>query len=390
MFSAKNLNRKGSWLLLVLIPGVIFLLVSTKPENAQALKQSMPIQVETTLVERRDLFPQLNVVGKIQSLKKIILRAETGGRIVERHFESGMSVQQNDLLLRIEDDDLKDTLQQVKARIEQENAMVKRDQRLLSLAKKNLKLQQNEVTRIQKLGDQALSSASQLGGASQQLIQLQAEEARLQFSVDSANSRIQQLEAELSQITRKIESTNIRAPFSGVINKYLIDVGDYVTPNQNLAEVVSRELEMKATISASVDEDLKLGQELSLMVSGHTYIGHLRSMQHEADVKTNTRQFNILLNSQELRSGEIATVDIPLRKHTQAIVVPVTAVLHDNGSQYLFTVQDDVVHLTAVVLGRRSGSHQVIESGVSENTTIVARDVAALSDQQKVHTRPLN
>ncbi len=390
MFSPKNLNRKGSLLLLLLIPVAIFLLVSTKPANVQPLKQSIPIQVVTTHVQRQDLQPKITVAGKIQSQKNVLMRAEIGGYILERYFESGVVVQENDLFLQIDAGDLDDKLQQVNAKIEQEHAMVKRDQRLLELAKRNLKLQQNEVTRIQRLGDKALSSASQLGSANQQLIQLQAEEARLQFSVDSANSRINQLEAELNQINRKIESSKVKAPFAGVINKYLVDVGDYVIPNQNLAEIVSQKLEMSGTFSASIEDALTIGQELTLYVSGKTYTGQLESLQFEPDAKTNTRQFKIRVNDVQLRPGDIASVDIPLTQQINALVVPVTAVLHDNGSQYLFTLIDDTIHKVAVELGRRSGSLQIINSGVNANAIIVARDVAALSDEQKVRSKLTN
>jgi hypothetical protein len=62
----------------------------------------------------------------------------------------------------------------------------------------------------------------------------------------------------------------------------------------------------------------------------------------------------------------------------------VTAVLYDDGRTYVFRVDGDVLAMQAVVPGRRVDGLQVIRDGIAAADSIVVRDVAALSDGQKV------
>ncbi len=370
--------------MLLLVPAIVVLIVATKPENEQPLKRIAPAQIEAVNIVQQDLDPTLRISGRLQSQRAVTLRAEVSGKIIQRDIESGSYVEHDAVLLTIDSADLRDSKSQTEARIEQERATISRDKSLLSLAKENLNLQQREVERLEKLGLNALSSESQLGNARQQLLQLKSEVARLQFSVDSANSRIKQLGAELSQVERKLERATVRAPFAGVVNQIHVDIGDYAAINQNLIEIVSTALEMRSTISASMDDELVLGGEIKINVGEKTAIGHVRSFQLEPDPKTNTRQVVLAIDDETFQPGAIAEAEIPLKASSDVMVIPVTAVLYDGGKQYLFEIIDNVLHKRQIVLGGRSGSLQVVKSGVQPGITVVARDVAALSDQQQI------
>ncbi|MEO5574166.1 MAG: efflux RND transporter periplasmic adaptor subunit, partial [Gammaproteobacteria bacterium] len=71
----------------------------------------------------------------------------------------------------------------------------------------------------------------------------------------------------------------------------------------------------------------------------------------------------------------------PLRN---VLVVPVAAVEQDEGSAYVFTVRNGIAQRTQVKLGARVQDVQVITAGVQVGEKIVARDVAALADGERV------
>jgi hypothetical protein len=68
----------------------------------------------------------------------------------------------------------------------------------------------------------------------------------------------------------------------------------------------------------------------------------------------------------------------------QALVVPNTAVLLDEGSAYVFRVADQRLERVAVELGPRVDRQQVLAAGLQAGEAVVVRDVAALSDGQAV------
>ena len=104
----KNINVKGSLLVLVLLPVLVILLVVTKPSAEQPLKETVPARVKTTIVQTMDIHPSYVVTGKLQSHKKVNLRAEVTGKLIERYVDAGEFVEQGSILLSIDDQDLID------------------------------------------------------------------------------------------------------------------------------------------------------------------------------------------------------------------------------------------------------------------------------------------
>ena len=75
---------------------------------------------------------------------------------------------------------------------------------------------------------------------------------------------------------------------------------------------------------------------------------------------------------------------LPLRPAKDALVVPTSALLREEGGQYLFLVNDGRLERRQVVAGLRIGSRQAIREGVTAGETVVARDVEVLSDDLEV------
>ena len=67
-----------------------------------------------------------------------------------------------------------------------------------------------------------------------------------------------------------------------------------------------------------------------------------------------------------------------------ALVVPATAVLLEEGSAFVFRVQDEHLQRVEVQLGERVEQQQIITAGMEAGEQVVVRDVAALSDGQAV------
>ncbi|MFC1772875.1 hypothetical protein ACFL3A_05935, partial [Pseudomonadota bacterium] len=84
------------------------------------------------------------------------------------------------------------------------------------------------------------------------------------------------------------------------------------------------------------------------------------------------------------RSGSVAVAHLPRPPLTAALVIPVTAVLMDDGQAYVFHVRNELLERVAVDLGERVDQQQVIVAGLSTGDPVVVRDVAALSDGQAV------
>jgi RND family efflux transporter MFP subunit len=360
---------------------IVVLLVVTRPEANVEIKEPVVSRVEVTRVEQRELHPEVTFTGVLRPRQTASLRFEVSGELKVRHVEPGHQVEAGSLLLQLEDADYQDALIEASSQRSETEAIRKRDQALLGLAEENRRLAEREYERLEKLGKGSLASVSTRESSRQQLINLQGEEARLAYSLRSNRARIERQKAAQSRAQRNLQRTRLLAPFSGRVNRVMVETGDYVSANTLVAELIDTStLELQVAVSGDVVAALALGQRLQVEVDGQPVEGELVALQYDPDTQTHTHPLRIRIKEEGLIPGQLGKVKLPLRPRKDALIVPASALLRDEGKHYLFVVKDSRLVRRQVTPGIRYGNQQVILSGVDAEAILVARDVDMLSD----------
>jgi RND family efflux transporter MFP subunit len=371
--------------LLIVLAGVVVLLLLTRPEKVPELGQASAQLVAVTAVQTHDLVPYETVSGRLEPMRKAMLHFELSGQVRARRVEPGQVVETDALLLALDAGDFQDALDSAAARLQLETSNIERDRQLLKLARRNRQLQKDEVDRLETLGKDSLISRSRLDEARIKLLQLESDVAGLHTSVATAAARLALLEAKRNRAARDRLRAELHAPFAGTVNAVEVQVGDYVTPNAAVLELIDTSaLDLYVEVRGEIARALAPGQQVSVQVNGYSLEGNIVALQTDPDAVTFTHALRVRLPGASVRSGMVAQVQLPLHPLEQVVAVPVTAVLQDEGHSYVFRVIDAVLARTEVVTGRRVDTLQVVRSGLEPDEVIVVRDVAALSDGQQV------
>lgn len=371
-------------IILALVAVAVLLLVA-RPNSSPDLRQIAPPRVVVAAAAIRDLQPAETVAGRLRPARKAELSFEVAGQVSERHAEPGQHVAEGQVLLALEPGDYADALSDAEAQRVLEEAGVERDRQLLELAIESRKLQEQEVRRLKDLGKKSLASASRLDEAGRTLAQLRSDEARLRFSVETADARLRKQTAALERARRDLERTRLHAPFAGTINSVMADIGDYVSPNRIVAEIVDTgALDFYAELRGSAARGLSLGQNVPVTVDGIELDGEIIALQADPDPLTFTHAVRIRIPGDSVRSGELARTVLPLPVLHGVVIAPVTAILHEEGRSFVYREQDGVLQRVPVQTGERVDNWIVVREGLAGGETIVVRDVAALSDGQSV------
>lgn len=380
--------KKPRKYIIILTLGIILAvgsLYGTRPVKRPQLREVPPTRIIVAPVRTMDLYPVEKVTGHLQPAHKAALQFEVAGQIEERVVEPGQRVKAGALLLRLQNTDYADVLVEARARLQQEQAGIERDRRLLKLAIEERTLQAKEVKRLERLGRESLASRSRYGEVQQRLLQLERDEARLRYSVETAEARRQIYQAAVRRAQRNLARTELKAPFDGLVNAVFLQSGDYVAPNQPAVELLQVvRLDLYAEVSGTVAADLALGQQIEVVAEQKTLQGVIQSLQSDPDPLTHTYGVRIRVDGAGLLPGTLAQATLALHTLDDVSVVPVQAVLREDGGAFVFTVNENTLQRVAVTLGRREGDSQVVRSGVGAGDRIAARDVAALSDGQRV------
>ncbi len=382
----KKISPKYSVIALAIVMVAAWLLVATKPEPEARLKERAPMRVVVTEVVAEDFRPTVEVSGHLRPARTARPRFQVSGVVVERRVDAGMAVAAGEALLRLDEGDYRDAVAEARARLRQEEAALERDRRLLELARSNRELQEREVARQERLGDQSLASRATLDGARQKLFQLETEEARLRYSVETAGPRLELLRAALRKAERNLERTVLRAPFDAVVDSVVLEVGDPAGPGQPALELVDlTALDLQVEVTGETAAALKLGQTVSVVAGGRHLEGRVAAISPAPAEATFTHRVRVrLAGAGGLLPGTVARVLFPLEVLEQVALVPAAAVVRDDGQAWAFVVRGERLERRELILGPRDGARQVVLSGLAPGEQVVARDAAALTEEVTV------
>lgn len=366
---------------------IVWLLIVTKPEPQATLAQIAAVKVALVSAEKRMVQPYETITGRLQPIKTAQLRFEVSGKMVSRNIEPGVFVTKGTMLMKLDSSDYQDQFQQAKAELIIETKSVSRDKDLLSFAQNNLQLQQQEEQRLVKLVKRNLIAQSVLDSTRQRVFDLQAEVARLEYSVATNTARVSMKQAQHDLAERNLLRTNLTAPFDGVVNEVFFNQGDYVNANDIAVSLVdTSQFDVQLDLRGEVIAGLSLGQIVEVQINNSKYEGEIVALQFDPDIDTNTHQVRVRVANEHAQSGILATVYMPLAVRSNSTVIPVASVVNQFGKSYVFVYEKNLIKKTPVLLGRRIDNEVVVLDGIAEGQKIVARDVNSLQDLQQVIT----
>lgn len=357
----------------------------TKPETKAELKPLPVTRVVGIEVTKQDLSPNLLLTGKIQPARRAELRFEISGQVIHRHIEPGQIVQQDDVLLSIIDGDYQDRYQEALAELELEKTSVQRDRQQLELLKKEITVQQRELDRWELLGQKSLASKSNYDTALKLILKLRSDESRLRNSVNSSSSKLALRESKVSMAKRNLQRTELRAPFTATVNSVAYEMGDYARAGEVAVELVQLdEMDLYLEVTGSVMSTLTVGQQIQMQIDRQQHTGKIISIQPDPKSDTMTHAIHIRLNANGLYPGQLAQAYLPDDILEQVTVVPLSAILYDQGETFVYKIDDNgSLQRKQVTLLARDNGLQAI-SGIDSGILVVARDVAALNEGQEV------
>ncbi len=224
--------------------------------------------------QAQEFMQRIDLQGEIDANRKVDIRAETEGAIVNLVASKGDRVSAGQLLLNLAMNDREARLARAKAELKVARVELKSS---LSLKKKKL-LSENQVQQNQ--------------------------------------ADVMAAEADVKEVELDVERTHIHSPFSGVLNDLHVEQGDYVSPGTIVATIVD---DQRLLISADVPQQhvakLELGQVVEAkLLNGTPLKGEITYISSSADPAT--RAFRIEAQAKNSlrvkRFGQSARVSILL------------------------------------------------------------------------------
>ena len=192
--------------------------VKNKPEPRTFTPPPEITRVEGKTLETSNYQIFLESRGTVRPRTTTTLLPEVSGRItsISPHFRAGGFFEKDEVLLQIE-------------KLDYESALI--------IATSQLAQARRVLEEEKARGEQAAENWRRLGKRGQPSEMVLRIPQR-----DEAEARIKAAEADVERARRNLERTDIKAPYAGRILEQRVDVGQYVTPNTQLARAFATDV----------------------------------------------------------------------------------------------------------------------------------------------------
>jgi RND family efflux transporter MFP subunit len=260
-------------------------------------------------------------------------------KVVAVNFKAGDRVTKDEVLIKLDETDLKARLEQVKATVTAARAA--RDQAKVEDDRTQALFKQGSAARIEK--------------------------DRVETAFKAAEANLLQAEEALKEAQAVLDYATIRAGINGVVVDKRVDVGDMISPGQVLLNLYDpTRMQMVASVRESLASRLKVGQSIEVTVPavGHPCQGLVSEIVPQAE--SASRTFLVKVSGPcppGVISGMFGRLSIPLDEE-EVVVVPREAVRRVGQIDVVDVADGGVLQRRAVQLGRTFDGKVEVLSGL--------------------------
>ncbi len=300
-------------------------------------------------VKKITIANNLTFTSRVEAVKSATASAQTSGRVVNTFFDIGDLVQKNNTLLK-----LRDTQQ--KAQYESAVANVKASQALYDSAQK-------EYLRIKNIYAKKLVSQSVYDKAISKK--------------NATKAALESAKAKKKSAKEQLDYTVVKAPYSGIILKRHIEIGETVNPGTPLYTGMSLELmRVVADVPQKDIDAIRLNQQVTIELPQDKKM-HLSGASIKffayADPKNSTFKVRINLPSgvQGLYPGMYLKSSFKVSERS-ALSIATSSLIHRGEVTAVYVIKNKQLSFRQIRIGNTiNSSHTEVLSGLSEGELII-------------------
>ncbi|MGA3182181.1 MAG: efflux RND transporter periplasmic adaptor subunit [Verrucomicrobiota bacterium] len=331
----------------------------------------------------------LNSSGYVTARREATVSSKSTGKVMEVLFDEGMKVKEGQVLARLDDSNLKASLDVAQAQLDSTRL-------LLGETRAQLKQADAEFQRDANLAKEQIASQSDLEKAESDAMTLRARVARQELDIKAA-------EKQVALWKQQIDDMVIRAPFDGVVTTKDAQPGEMISPvsagggftRTGIGTIVDmNSLEIEIDVNESYINRVEPGQPAEAVLDAYPdwrIPCKVIAIIPTADRQKATVKVRVGFDKLDPRMLPDMAVKVAFRQTAGApaavrrsVLIPKTAVQNQEGGDVVFTVANGRAERRAVTVFDTQGEDAVLSAGVSAGEKVIVESPPGLKDGAQV------
>ena len=318
------------------------------PDAENSEEETPPIPVETSAPVRGDVYAMYTGTAPIEAYAEADVIAKVDGEVRELLVEEGDEVSKGQILARLDGDRLKLELNESEAKLR--------------------KLQRDYERNIDLKAKGLISDGD----------------------FEKIKYEMEALEAAFNLASLELDYTQIRAPIEGVVAQRFIKLGNTISEGDALFKVTSLDplvayLHVPEREYRNIDPGQPVGIEIDAL-AGERIAAVVSRVSPVVDPQTGTFKITVEIadTKKRIKPGMFGRIGVIYDVHENALQVPRSAIIEDQGAASVFVVEGDRAVRRPVVTGYGNRGMVEISSGLRDGEQVVTVGQASLKDDSRV------
>lgn len=320
-----------------------------------------PVQYE--IVKYKNISQPLSLTGEIAAKNEASLSFRVDGKLIERLVSLGDKVAANQIIAKLDPQDIKDSLTTAKSN--------------LAAAEAVFKQATSEEARQKALYDKQYTTKAQYDKVVQQL--------------QSAKSQVDAANASLNQAQSRLSYTDLRSDVAGIVTKTFADAGEVVKSGQAIVKIATDE-GLDAVFNVPEKLFQKKFKDLSIEVSlsyntNIKALGTIRQVSPQADPITRTFTVKVSLTNppKEMKLGSTIIGSVA-SDGGLAVELPASSLNKSNGHPAVWVVDPNnhTLSLRNITIDDYTQESVIVTDGLKDGEIVVTAGIQSLYPTQKV------
>lgn len=348
------------------------------------------------------------VIGTVEPLKTVYLDAAEGGRVEEVFVEEGTMLEAGDPIVRLTNNDLQLDLLNREAQFYEtmnylRTARLAMEQNTLNLREQivetnyQLTRLERQHTRNIELHEKGLISDDEFEQVSDEL-DYQRKRRDLTFAshkqdslmrtvqVDQLEASVERMQRNLAVVRQNLENLVVRAPISGQLTAFDVEIGEAISTSQRLGRVDKLD---GFKVNVPIDEHylarININQEGTFPFAGEEYEMTISKVYPEVAAGRFEVDMEFTSEAPEgIRRGQTLRIGLELGDLTDAVLIPRGGFFQSTGGNWIFVVQGDEAVRRQIQLGRQNPQRFEVLQGLEPGEKVITSSYDTYGDVERL------
>jgi HlyD family secretion protein len=389
---------------------ILFLMFKLIKSGQVSVFRAKADKITISTVEEDVFNDYITVNGQVEPISTIYLDAAEGGRVSERLIEEGAMVQKGDVILRLENRQLYQTILDSEAalaekenylrttRINFETELIESRRSILD-SKYKLTRKKRTYEQYQTLFDQGLISKEEYLQSKEdyeyevnllKINKVKASNDSLlrvtsMITLDNDLGKMRQM---LQLVHERLDNLNVKAPVDGQLGMLDAEIGQSIGGGQRIGQI---NVLTNFKINAQIDEHYidRVQRGLSATFDRNGTEINLTVKKVYPEVREGQFKIDMVFNGtspENLRTGQTYNIKLELGASEKAIMIPRGGFFQSTGGQWIFVLNQAGTEAVKrqIRIGKQNPQYYEILEGLQAGEKVITSGYELFGDNDKI------